>query len=343
MGGGGGAADADDQVGGSGGNGGGIVFMTVTGSLSGSGNIIADGNNGENTINRTNPFNATVTGRNGAGGAGGGGAIKLNVQGSITGVSLSAKGGNGGNQLITAVQNSESEGPGGGGYIGVTGSPSISMNVAGATYGTTDCTQMSAFTANGATNGRGGTSVSVLTFIGSPDLPLPVKMECFDITYINTEKVQISWTAYNETDMCCYELEQKTVTNEWATLVTQPAQNGINSSNKYSLTITQPNESTLYRIKAVSIHGLVNYTCTKALKPSVLSKIKIIVSTDKLYVIGLNMLCTFKLYNNYGQEVRLNVNKTNSFSTIDKTNLPKGVYYLQILTANDKMVYEFVK
>lgn len=346
MGGGGGAADADDQAGGSGGNGGGIVFITVTSNLSGTGSIIADGNNGENTTNRTNPFNATSTGRDGAGGAGGGGAIKLNVQGSITGVSLSAKGGNGGNQLITAVQNSETEGPGGGGgggYIGVTGFPSISMNTSGGLYGTTDCTQMSTFTANGATGGRGGGSVAGLTFIGSPDVPMPVKLECFDMTQVSNKKVQISWTVYNETEMCCYELQQKTAGSEWSKVTSQLAQSGNNVEKRYALTINIPLEQTVYRIKAISKYGTSSYTCVKTLKPLNTPEITVTVSGERLYVNHLNTACTFKLYNNSGQEIKLNINRAANFSIIDKAGLANGLYYLQIITANDQIVYRFVK
>lgn len=344
MGGGGGAADADDQSGGSGGNGGGVVFMTVTGSVSGSGSIVADGNNGENTTNRTSPFDPAATGRDGAGGGGGGGAIKLNVQGTITGISLSAKGGNGGNQLITANQNSETEGPGGGGgggYIGVTGTPALSITTSGGIYGTTDCTQMSTFASNGATGGRAAGSASGLVFLGPPDFPMPVKLNCFDMSYTGG-KVQISWTAYDEENMCCYELEQKTITGEWKTAANQAAQSGSSSLKKYALTIDAPDENTFYRIKAVSKFGLSIYTCVKTFAPSISSKITITSSGERVYITHPNIVCSFELYSNYGQKMRIKVDQAGSVSTIDKASLPKGLYYLQIVTDKDRMVYRFI-
>lgn len=345
MGGGGGAGDADDQSGGSGGNGGGIIYMLVTGSLSGSGSIVSNGASGENTINRTSPYNAAVTGRDGAGGGGGGGAIKLNVQGTISGISLSARGGNGGNQLITAFTNSETEGPGGGGgggYIGVTGSPAISMNTSGGTYGTTDCTQMSAFTANGATSGGGAASITGLTFIGPVDLPLPVKLSCFDIALINGVKVQISWTTFSEEDMCCYELEQQTSSGNWKKIATAAAQSR-NTSNNYALTMTRPAETTSYRLKAIGSNGTFHYTCTKTLKPSISARIKVTNAADNLSIAHPNTRCTFKLFNSYGQEMKLKINTLNSVSYIEKANLPKGLYFLQILGPDEKMIYQFTK
>jgi hypothetical protein len=345
MGGGGGAGDQDDQSGGSGGNGGGIVFMTVTGSISGSGSIIANGNNGENTINRTSPLDPIADGRDAAGGGGGGGAIKLNVQVSITGVSLSAKGGNGGNQFIAAnTSTTETEGPGGGGgggYIGVTGTPSITINTSGGAYGTTDSPQMSAFAANGATGGRVAGSVNNLAFVGPPDFPMPIKFGNFDATPVD-RKVQINWTVYNETDMHYYELEQKTATGEWTKVMNQPAQTGSSSVNTYSLTINAPLEQTCYRIKAVSKYGSSEYTSIKTIRPLLSSEVTVTNFSERLYVNYLNTPCTLKLYNNYGQEMRMNRSQTDSYSTIDKTGLPKGLYYLQVQTANNKMVYRFV-
>ena len=51
MGGGGGAGDQNDLMGGSGGNGGGIIFVQSFGNISGSGQILSNGNVGINSFN----------------------------------------------------------------------------------------------------------------------------------------------------------------------------------------------------------------------------------------------------------------------------------------------------
>ncbi len=103
LGGGGGAGDGNNTYGGSGSSGGGIVALIVYGTVSGTGSINANGNNGMNTSGGNNDA---------PGGAGGGGAVRLLSSGTITGITINANGGIGGNQLTIG---NESEGPGGGG------------------------------------------------------------------------------------------------------------------------------------------------------------------------------------------------------------------------------------
>jgi len=162
MGGGGGAGDQDQGQGGSGGAGGGIVFLTVYGSISGTGSIEADGAAGS----KSNPNNQTpgigqLKGNDGAGGGGGGGSVFIKNLSSIpAGFTINARGGNGGNHAISvgSFATTEGEGPGGAGAGGnitiVSGSPTQSVN--GGTAGTTNSSQLSEFTFNGATNGAAG-------------------------------------------------------------------------------------------------------------------------------------------------------------------------------------------
>lgn len=120
MGGGGGAGDGNNNSGGSGGNGGGIVYLLVTGAVSGTGTITANGNAGASTSN---------THKDAPGG--GGGAIIVLSNATITSISMSANGGNGGNQLATYVDEGEGPGGGGGGGYILTTSTSVTRSVAG--------------------------------------------------------------------------------------------------------------------------------------------------------------------------------------------------------------------
>jgi hypothetical protein len=341
MGGGGGAADADDQAGGGGGNGGGIVYLTVAGNVTGSGSIQATGANGSNTTGV-----AASLGRDGAGGGGGGGAVKLNVQGTITNISITVKGGKGGNQIIAANGSaSETEGPGGGGgggYIGVTGSPAITMDASGGSYGTTDSPQMPAFIANGATSGFSAGTVNNLVFVTPPDQFLPVRLECFDMVYSDADNVLINWTAYDEVNVLKYDLEQSTNLSNWTVLTTQPSQPGYANVKKYGLKISRPFATTYYRIKPVDIDGSFKYTCIKSVKASNDQKISISQSGNVLIITHPNNYCSFKMYNNSGQEMKINVTQAAGLSTIEKTKLPKGLYYLQINTSTTQSTHAFV-
>lgn len=163
AGGGGGAGDQDSGEGGNGGRGGGIVFLTVYGTTSGSGNVSSNGAAGQNT----NPTNAAPNGgdpRKGNDGAGGGGAggylyIK-NANALPASLSLNAVGGAGGNQNLTYLfpTTDEASGPGGGGSGGAiarTSGAAVS-NVTGGAGGTTNSSHVNQFTLNGATGGHAG-------------------------------------------------------------------------------------------------------------------------------------------------------------------------------------------
>ncbi len=155
MGGGGGAGEQNDQTGGPGGNGGGIISLLTFSTISGTGQVKANGNNGSNTL--------TAFGPDGAGGGGGGGAIILNSTGNVSNIAANANGGNGGNQTVFFFV-TESEGPGGGGgggYIALANG-SITRNTNGGVSGITNSSSLTEFPPNGATNGNAGINNATL-------------------------------------------------------------------------------------------------------------------------------------------------------------------------------------
>jgi uncharacterized repeat protein (TIGR01451 family) len=148
LGGGGGAGDSNNNSGSAGAAGGGFVLV-IAGSVTGSGQIRADGNTAANSNNSNNDA---------PGGGGGGGSILVSA-GSATGVALFARGGNGGSQLIT---NNESEGPGGGGGGGFVAAPvGLVATVSGGANGSTSSAAVTEFTPNGATGGGAGTTATI--------------------------------------------------------------------------------------------------------------------------------------------------------------------------------------
>lgn len=175
AGGGGGAGSQDSGQGGNGGNGGGIVYLTVYGTISGTGSIVSNGApgfktnmTGDNTVSN----GAKYKGNDGAGGGGGGGYIYIKNMSPIpTTVSLQANGGNGGNVDFYyytggfGSQNGKNEltGPGaggaGGGIAYTSGTPptSVSGGAPGITLSNGSQNPWStSFPSNGATNGGTG-------------------------------------------------------------------------------------------------------------------------------------------------------------------------------------------
>lgn len=166
FGGGGGAGELNDSEneGGNGGNAGGLILIKVYGNITGSGKIIANGEDGED-IFTNNPPTFSYAGNDGSGGAGAGGTIKIeNTLGAtIANINISAKGGNGGSQILQRgilFLNliDEAEGPGGGGGGGFISIPSnlATINVNGGINGTTNSDALSEFPPNGATSGGDG-------------------------------------------------------------------------------------------------------------------------------------------------------------------------------------------
>jgi hypothetical protein len=149
FGGGGGAGDGNNGHAGRGGRGGGIVIL-IAGSVGGAGQILANGEAGQNAVSTAG---GSASGDSPGGGGGGGSVI---VQAPVvTSFAVQAMGGVGGNQLINNVN--ECEGPGGGGGGGyVFSSGTLAANVAGALGGTTNCPPIAEFPSNGATRGGAG-------------------------------------------------------------------------------------------------------------------------------------------------------------------------------------------
>jgi gliding motility-associated-like protein len=158
LGGGGGAGDQDNGAATAGASGGGLIYLMNYGTVSGTGQFIANGNASGNTVA---PF------EDGAGGAGGGGTIVVNSVGAIAGtLSINANGGKGGNHVYVSIPPQyEAEGPGGGGgggYIAISnGAPT--RTTTGGANGTSTAPAISNFTPNGATKGGAGINNAIVT------------------------------------------------------------------------------------------------------------------------------------------------------------------------------------
>jgi gliding motility-associated-like protein len=180
FGGGGGSGDVNDAqtLGGHGGNSGGIILIECKGTVSGNGEIIANGGDGIDAYT-TSPPTTSYAGNDGAGGGGAGGTVIIKAYNPLSNVIIKTKGGNGGNQVLDGGflyfgSFNEAEGPGGGGgggYIAHSNGTIIS-DVSGGINGTTNSDAITNFPPNGATSGGVGTinnSLNTFTLEGIND------------------------------------------------------------------------------------------------------------------------------------------------------------------------------
>ncbi|MEO6498227.1 MAG: gliding motility-associated C-terminal domain-containing protein, partial [Mucilaginibacter sp.] len=156
MGGGGGGGHANDAVTGvKGGVGGGVVLITA-GTITGTGQVLANGSDGSKGVSGPNP--------DGSGGGGAGGSVFINVlNNSSANLSVQAKGGKGGNtERDPGGGGVQPHGPGGGGGGGTVfytpASGTVTANVAGGNSGLSNAGEG---IPNLATNGLAGSASAV--------------------------------------------------------------------------------------------------------------------------------------------------------------------------------------
>ena len=320
LGGGGGAGDANNNAAQNGANGGGIIYLLVTGNLSGAGTITAKGATAGNTISGNNDA---------PGGGGGGGAVQLNVQGTISGVTVNANGGGGGNQLITTAESEGPGGGGGGGFAAVTGTPGITINVAGGANGTTTSTSLTAFTPNGATKGGAGTSSNSNSFTSVPALscfPLPLTLISFDAQVDGQDNVALDWTTENESGMKGFDVLESNDGTNWQTLGMVAATNNSNTQN-YSYSAGSFPQKTWFKLKMVNLDNSFDYSNILFVQPK--SREFIYVNGNNLWLQNLPIQTKeVRIYNILGVLVFSKPIANQSYSAeIDISHLPKGVYY----------------
>ncbi len=242
MGGGGGAGDGNDGVAGHGGRGGGLVFL-LTGSVTGAGSILANGEAGAD-------MPASTTNGDACGGGGGGGTVFVHAT-SLSAITISANGGKGGDHLGSSGQN-EVEGPGGGGgggYLAVAGTGTPVLSAAGALGGTTNRTAMAQFPSNGATAGHAGlTNGSASTFLYCGGVFTTIVTHPANPTKITTG----TFTFTNTSDPVTYEckLDTPAGAGSWAACnATDPSTPG------YTTTGTLTDGTYILSVRATDTHG----------------------------------------------------------------------------------------
>ncbi len=170
FGGGGGAGDINNSNAGPGGDGGGFVVIGA-GSIDGTGQIIANGENGS--------IVTAGSAKDAPSGGGAGGSIVIQA-GTVTGITVTANGGLGGGQTATTAEAEGSGGSGGGGFITLDANSGVlSSSVLGGIGGSTASGSLTEFPPNGGSTGYDGNTT--ITEFAFPGCSTPTAIELYSL------------------------------------------------------------------------------------------------------------------------------------------------------------------
>lgn len=349
LGGGGGAGSGNDSHSNpdalSGGTGGGMVFLK-TRMVSGSGSILADGQNAPNN----NPDCCD----DGAGGGGAGGSVLFTAlkTSGMSQVTISARGGKGGNTSANAT----AHGPGGGGGGGIiyTNAPiQPASTVAGGLHGTT--TGAAAYSSTSGTDG-------VFSYDPANDptsayagykCAIPLAARRFDLNgNLQQNQVQLRWTTLQENHSDYFTIERSSDNRQFLAIIEKLQASGTTTGEKnYAYTdhpaATETSSILYYRIKLVDKEGQFSYSNTIAIHRSTISELRPWPNpfTDAF---------SFNFRSPVSAPIISELRSTSGLLIVRQTNqlvqgenqlritglakLPKGMYFLTVLTADGQLL-----
>ncbi|MBC7828295.1 MAG: T9SS type A sorting domain-containing protein [Chitinophagaceae bacterium] len=332
LGGGGGSGESNDYNNDKGGNGGGIIIIkaqeirtTGTGAV----RISANGQAGNGVSN------------DGAGGGGAGGSIAFQVNNwnvaATNPLQITTNGGNGGN-----VNNGASHGGGGGG-----GQGAILFNTPVPVANIT----VNSLNGIGGLNYTGGTRASDGTGSNNAGIMqhafglLPLKLISFQ-GYKNSSKVELQWKSQNEINVLRFEIQRSSNGTSFSAIGNQQASVNSQSINSYSFTDAQPlTGANYYRLRMIDNDGKFTYSKVLLIRGDEQTKQSIgiypnpAVSQATLYFKSEKSgSATIHILSMKGaliakQNIQV-VNGENALALSGISNLPAGVYNVQLIVGN---------
>ena len=347
MGGGGGAGDANNNVATGGGDGGGIVYLLSGKNVSGTGSIVA---NGEDV-----PTSSGSPGDAGGGGGGGGAIFIFSYTGTVSGISITARGGVGGSQILNNGAEVEGNGGGGGGgYISVSNPVlGLSTSVAGGTFGVTNAPPMVNFTANGATSGGAGSIVNNPANPYSTSTTLPIELKSFDARPENG-MVHIEWLTATEVNNNFFIVEKSQDGINYTRLCLVNGAGNSTSELYYECMDEHPSSGiSYYRLSQTDYDGKTEFFGPVIVRMQGDNPQSLTIKstypnpfTDELSFVLSEKASTGKicLVNSAGQVVRMEKLEPgeNKFKISHLDNLPTGTYYLCFVSQDNKVALQKV-
>ncbi|MBS1599621.1 MAG: T9SS type A sorting domain-containing protein [Bacteroidetes bacterium] len=357
MGGGGGSGTSNNGTGtpnnglsSSGSAGGGLVIINAT-TISGTGTIDVSGANANNTVTR-----------DASGGGGAGGSILIFANSGNSGITAIANGGSGGSNNPAAV-GATRHGPGGGGGGGIIYSNNalnVASSVAGGANGISTGTDAS--NNFGAASGTVGVLTQTYPFAQLPpkmqmcQAVLPVTFLNFNAGYIASDNVKVVWTTTNEINLDHFEIERSTDASNFINAGQVNASQSSDPEHNYTFNdyLNGVNASVVYyRLKVVGSDGKISYSKIVSVRlGEPVTKISIYPNPAASFtVVSLysdkQTVAMMRLMDNAGKQLlyrSFNINSGNNSLMIDQiSNLPKGIYIVQVTMNNTLYTEKLVK
>ena len=333
LGGGGGSGESNDFNNDKGGDGGGIIIIKALQiQTTGSGTAVKISANGQAGNSVSN---------DGAGGGGAGGSIIFQVSNwnisATKPLQISANGGNGGD-----VNNGGRHGGGGGGGQGVV-LFNNSMPSSNASVNTTNGTGGLNYT--GGTRADNGTGADNQGIMQNAFGVLPLKLIDFSASK-NNEKVELQWKAQNQINVAHFEIQRSTNGTSFNAIGNKQAILNNQSINSYTFTDLQPIPGVhYYRLRMIDNDGSFTYSKILMIKGNHQSNEKLGIYPNPattqatLYIKSEKSgFAAVHLLNMKGAVVLKHhlqvVNGENALSLNNFSNLPAGVYNVQLIINN---------
>lgn len=167
-------------------------------------------------------------------------------------------------------------------------------------------------------------------FYGS-GFPLALKLVYFGIGNVGNDFSELTWTVEDESEVMYYEIQQSTDGNYW-TEYEHVKPLGLKENTSYTLSVPNTDAALYFRLLALELSGQVIRSHIVAIETNTnTSQIEISFypnpARDRVYLKGV--YSSFAIYSIHGDLV-----KQGSASTIDVSDLSKGLYTLQITGVN---------
>lgn len=163
--------------------------------------------------------------------------------------------------------------------------------------------------------------------------------------------VQVKWQTIRQINTAYFIIERSGDGRNFTTIGRKPASvRSILVTESYSFIDLQPlNPINFYRLKIVNADGSFTYSQVVAIKINDNSLLRIFPNpaNDKFYVqvAGINENGTLQITDANGRQLRtekVQLNVTSSFS-IDIKYIPRGSYYLQVITKDKTQTIKFIR
>ena len=346
MGGGGGSGHKNNAQAGSrgdGGSGGGIIII-IAGSIEGNGGaIVSRGQNGFESEN------------DGGGGGGAGGTIIISTSsfGSST-LNIRAFGGDGGDALNIG---NRCYGPGGGGSGGeiYVSAPSLPGNVgidtsegvAGITTGSTNACNGSSLNATDGLEGSLTFSETIVFSNVDPSAPLPVELIYFDGSCYSDHST-FKWATATEVNADFFEIQWSEDLQSWEPVKTISAAG--NSTETVSYETSTPALSGFYRLRQVDFDGafetfnIIELNCNEGLPDFEVFPNPTSSFLNIQFERAVTGLIEFAVYSSTGAIMKVGeLDNEKSVTSIDVSNLPSGMYIVELKRESGNSQFKFRK